>query len=136
MSQKLLLLLFLGGAAFLSGAISTIILWELFHGPRYIDMVVGSYSPWLLVTFPFVVTALTAFWASFFKANMFGSVKGALVALLTLVTFCALLNAMHGGGVDHFFSLLLAAFIFFGWALMLVGAAIGWFFRRTVSAAL
>jgi hypothetical protein len=136
MSQRLRLLLFLGGAAFVSGAICTALLWELFHGPRFIDMVVGPYSPWLLIGFPFLVAALTAFWASFFNAATFGSVQGALVAALTLVAFCALLNALHGGGVERFGALLLAAFLFFGWALVLVGAAIGWFFRRTCSAAL
>lgn len=136
MGPKPRLVLLFASAAFIAGAISTLVLWELFHGPRYIDMVTGSYGPWLLVVFPFAAAALAAFWASFFKVQGFGIVQGALVALLTFVTFCTMLNALNGGGIEGLLALLLAASVFFGWALVLVGAAIGWFVRRSASAAL
>lgn len=130
------LLLSFTAAGFALGGLCTVALWDLFHGARYIHMVTGAYPSWLLLAFPFTTAVLTGFTASFFNAESFGAPQGALVSALALVAFCIILNALHGGNLESFGPLLLAAFVFFGWALVPLGALLGWFLKRSARAAL
>jgi hypothetical protein len=136
MAPKRRLVLLFASAAFIAAAVSTLVLWELFHGPRYIDMVTGPYGSRALVTFPFVAAGLAGLYASLFEVQRFGTGRGALVALLSFVSFCIMVNALTAGGMKGFLALLLVASALFGWPLVILGAVIGWFFRRNVRSAL
>lgn len=136
MNQGVRLTLFFAGAGLISGAMCTVALWVLFHGPNYIHMVVGAYSPRILFAFPFIAAVLAGACARFFDAKHFGALQGAWVAAMALVGFCTLLAALHGSGLSELGALILAAFAFFGWALVPLGAALGWWYRRSSRVAL
>ena len=136
MNQRIRLTLGFASAGFIAVAVCTFALWELFHGPKYIDMVLGTYRPRYLFAFPFVAAVLAAGAVFFFDPTRFGALQGALVAAFALAGFCTLLTALRGDGFSRLGAFTLAAFVFFGWALVPVGAVTGWFYKRRVCVAL
>jgi hypothetical protein len=122
-------------AGFLGGAVSAVFLW-VFISPQHPYFVIGLKNAWSFALFPFVGALLAAAWTTVFNPRGFGALFGAIVALLSFVTFCALIAAVGHGGLWGFLAFTFFGLIMFGWGLLLLGAVTGWYFVRHARRAL
>ena len=102
-------------------------------GPKHGAVVLSFSKAWLLLAYPIAGAALSAFWARLFGGPGFGLLRGALVAFLAFLSFCALLSLVSSSPV-LFFAFSLFGFILVGWILVLLGAVTGWLYQRQVIA--
>ena len=110
----------------LVGALGTSVFLWLLGGPEYAP----ASLPWVLTFFPL----LAATWSACFKVRSFGTVHGALVALLTFISFWGLFTVLSLNSVWIFLAWCYFSFISFGWLFVLLGAWAGRHFRITYNA--
>lgn len=132
MRERSLLISYFALAGLLGGVGATVFLWRTV-GPEHSGVVLGFSQRWPWFVFPVIGAVLSAFWARLLGENRFGTLRGALVSFLAFLSFCALLG-LAGAGPIAFFAFSFFGFLLVGWALMLLGAVTGWFYRRQVAA--
>jgi hypothetical protein len=127
-------------AGFLGGVGGAALLWQ-YVGPDHNYWVMGFRERWILLAFPFVGAFLSGFWAVYLLAPGFGAMRGAAVSLLAFLTLSLVLALLGpagfqsgfvdgiGGFVSVLLSYTLFGFIFFGWALLAIGALTGRLFK-------
>jgi hypothetical protein len=135
MTPRRRLTLVFTAVGFFGALVSGAFLW-FFVGPQYSYAVLGFREAWLFATFPFIGALLAAAWSACFDTTSFGAPHGAVVALLSFLTFCALLSGLGPFGAWGFFAFAFFGFLLFGWALVLLGAFAGFRYRRSASGAL
>ncbi len=130
---------YFGIAGFLGALGGTVFLWQ-FYGLENSNILFGVRQSWPFFVLPFVGALVAGFWAALFRGPSFGPARGALVAVLSFLTFTALLSAVRMesamDSMARFFAYSFFGFIFVGWALVAIGVLTGWLFKRQVGLAL
>jgi len=129
---------YFGIAGFLGASGGSIFLWQ-FYGSENSNILFGVRQSWPFLVLPFVGALIAGLWAALFRGPGFGSARGALVALLSFLTFTALLSAVRMesamDSMARFLAYSFFGFVFVGWALVAIGVFTGWLFKRHVGLA-
>jgi len=125
-----------GCVGFSYAAVATLFLWWFLGRGRHVSVELGLKHESLLLTFPFIAAAFAALATLPFNVKRFGAPAGALAALVAYVAMCALVAFLGGTGWNGFQSFFILGFIFYGWTVVLVGAAVGYRHRARMRHAL
>jgi hypothetical protein len=131
MTQRGQLSLLFAVTGFVGAVGASTFLW-FFAGSENSYVVLGFKQPWLFAAFPFVGAFLAAAWSACFKITSFGAFHGALIALLSFFSFCAIVGGLGPAGLWGFIGFGFFGFVLFGWVLVLLGALAGRYFKRNL----